>query len=252
MRKVYFKELQKGWNALLPYINFGSFKLSTYYTFMFLGYVVMVILMLLKRRRTIYGIKPLKAFLFATAVLFSGILGCKLLYIVENIELVKRDGLTFGGFSFFGAALLVPLLMLLFGLAFRMNWSDTLDNSAINVLGMLGTIRIGCFLNGCCGGTMCHIGTRNFTWPTQLLEAVCDFGILAWLLIIESRPNNRRGLLYPRFLISYGVVRFIIEFMRDTPKDWLGLSHGQWFSIVAVIAGIGWIVIATKRKRATD
>lgn len=237
---------------MLPYINIGSFKLSTYYTAMFLGYVVMVVLMLLPRRRATYGISKLKAFLFATAVLFSGILGCKLLYIVENIELVKRDGLTFGGFSFFGAALLVPLLMLLFGLAFRMNWRDTLDNSAINVLGMLGTIRIGCFLNGCCGGTMCHIGTRNFTWPTQLLEAVCDFGILAWLLIIESRPNNRRGLLYPRFLISYGAVRFIIEFMRDTSKDWLGLSHGQWFSVIAVIAGIGWIILATKRKRAAN
>ncbi len=216
---------------------------------MFLGYVVMVVLMLLPRRRVIYGISKLKALLFATAVLFSGILGCKLLYIAENFDIVRRDGLTFGGFSFFGAALLVPLMMLLFGLAFRMNWRDTLDNSAINVLGMLGTIRIGCFLNGCCGGTMCHIGTRTFTWPTQLLEAVCDFGILAWLLIIESRPNNRRGLLYPRFLISYGVVRFIIEFMRDTPKDWLGLSHGQWLS---VIAGIGWIVLAIRRESVTN
>ena len=137
--------------------------------------------------------------------------------------------------------------MLLFGLAFRMNWCDTLDNSAVNVLGMLGTIRIGCFLNGCCGGTICTIGTRHFHWPTQLLEAVCDFGILAWLLLLESRQNNRRGLLYPRFLISYGIVRFIIEFMRDTPKDWLGLSHGQWFSIVAVMAGIAWIVISRKK-----
>lgn len=214
---------------------------------MFLGYVVMVLLMLLPRRRAIYGISKLKAFLFATVVLFSGILGCKLLYIVENFDTVRRDGLKFGGFSFFGAALLVPLLMLLFGLAFRMNWRDTLDNSAVNVLGMLGTIRIGCFLNGCCGGTIFALGSRHFRWPTQLFEAVFDFGILIWLLIIESRPGNRRGLLYPRFLISYGVVRFIIEFMRDTTKDWLGLSHGQWFSIVAVMAGIVWIVISRKK-----
>ena len=85
---------------MLPYINIGSFKLSTYYTAMFLGYVVMVLLMLLPRRRAIYGISKLKAFLFATAVLFSGILGCKLLYIVENFDTVRRDGLKFGGFSF--------------------------------------------------------------------------------------------------------------------------------------------------------
>ncbi len=233
---------------MLPYIHIGKLTISTYYTFMALGYVVMVVLMLLPKRRIKYGIGPLKAVLFATAVLFVGILGCKLLFIVENIKQVRETGLTLSGFSFFGAALLVPLLMPVIGFAFRMKCVDSLDNSAINVLGMLGTIRIGCFLNGCCGGTICTLGARHFHWPTQLLEAVCDFGILAWLLLLESRPNNRRGLLYPRFLISYGAVRFIIEFMRDTPKDWLGLSHGQWFSIVAVIAGIGWILFVTRCK----
>ena len=233
---------------MLPYIHIGKLTISTYYTFMALGYVVMLVLMLLPKRRKKYGIGPLKAVLFATAVLICGILGCKLLFIVENIDQVMREGISFGGFSFFGAALLVPLLMAVIGFAFRMRCVDSLDNSAVNVLGMLGTIRIGCFLNGCCGGTICTLGSRRFRWPTQLFEAVCDFGILAWLLLLESRPNNRRGLLYPRFLISYGAVRFIIEFMRDTPKDWLGLSHGQWFSVIAVIAGIGWILIVTRCK----
>ena len=30
----------------------------------------------------------------------------------------------------------------------------------------------------------------------------------------------------------------MLEFFRDTPKDWLYLSHGQWFSIVSAIAGV--------------
>lgn len=233
---------------MLPYITIGSLNISTYYTAMFLGFVVMVILMLLPRRRAIYGLKPIKAFLFALAVLFCGLLGCKILYIIENIKQVSTDGLSFGGFSFFGAVFIVPLLMLLFGKAFRMDWRDTLDNAAINVLGMLGTIRVGCFLNGCCGGVLCTIGSTSFHWPTQIMEAICDFAILAWLLVLESRPNNTRGLLYPRFMIAYGAVRFVIEFMRDTPKDWLGLSHGQWFSIFAVIAGIGFEILSKRWK----
>ena len=237
---------------MLPYIHIGKLTISTYYTFMALGYVVMVVLMLLPARRRKYSIGPLKAVLFATAVLFVGILGCKLLYVLENLQKIRENGFTLGGFSFFGAALLVPLLMPVIGLAYRMKCVDSLDNSAVNVLGMLGTIRVGCLLTGCCGGTMCTLGARHFRWPTQLLEAVCDFGILAWLLILESRPDNRRGLLYPRFLISYGAVRFIIEFMRDTPKDWLGLSHGQWFSVIAVIAGIGWIIIVTRCKHVSN
>ena len=114
---------------------------------------------------------------------------------------------------------------------------------------MLGTIRIGCFLEGCCGGVVCTLGNNSFKWPTQIMEAFLDFGILVWLLIIESRSDKRRGLLYPRFMISYGLVRFIIEFFRDTPKDWLGLSHGHWFSIVSFVAGLVWIAISIKRKQ---
>ena len=96
---------------MLPYIHIGKLTISTYYTFMALGYVVMVVLMLLPKRRRKYGIGPLKAVLFATAVLFVGILGCKLLFIIENLDQVRETGLKLGGFSFFGAALLVPLLM---------------------------------------------------------------------------------------------------------------------------------------------
>ncbi|MBP1587329.1 MAG: prolipoprotein diacylglyceryl transferase [Clostridia bacterium] len=232
---------------MLPYINIGSFKLSTYYTAMFLGYVVMVVLMMLPARRRIYSISKIKAFLFATAVLVVGILGCKLLYTIENFDIVLRDGFTFGGFSFYGAAFLVPLIMPLFGLLLKMNVFDTLDNSAVNVLGMLGTIRIGCMLNGCCGGTSFHINHFTLTWPTQLLEAVFDFGILAWLLVLETRSDRYyRGGLYPRFMISYGIIRFIIEFMRDTPKDWLWLSHGQWFAIVGIAVGIGLLIIVKR------
>ena len=44
--------------------------------------------------------------------------------------------------------------------------------------------------------------------------------------------------------------RFVIEFLRDTPKDWLKLSHGQWFSIIAVIAGIVWLALKTRSAKA--
>ena len=230
---------------VLPYIHIGTLNISTYYTAMFLGFVVMVVLMVLPRRRAIYGLSIPKAVLYAFCVLVAGILGCKLLYVVENFKSVRQDGISFGGFSFYGAVLVVPLLVLLFRLPFRMSIGDAMDNAAVNILGMLGTIRIGCFLNGCCGGITGRIGAKIFTWPTQLMEAVCDFGILAWLLVSESMPGRpARGKLYPRFLVSYGIVRFIIEVLRDTPKDWLGLSHGQWFSIVAVIAGICWTILS--------
>ena len=235
---------------MLPYISIGSLNISTYYTAMFFGFVVMVILMLLPRRRAIYSLKPLKSFLFALAVLFCGILGCKILFIIENMRQVREDGLSIGGFSFFGAVFIVPLLMLLFGKAFRMDWRDTLDNAAINVLGMLATIRIGCFLNGCCGGVLCTIGSASFHWPTQIMEAIFDFGILVWLLILEQRPGNIRGLLYPRFMIAYGTVRFVIEWFRTTEIK-IGIFHiSHFWAMLSIIIGVSlYFEIKTNSKK---
>ena len=98
---------------------------------------------------------------------------------------------------------------------------------------MIGVMRFGCFLNGCCGGIQAKIFGQRFQWPTQALESIGDFVILLWLLNLEENKETE-GKLYPRFLLTYGILRFIIEFLRDTPKDWLYLSHGQWFSLIAV------------------
>ena len=207
-----------------------------YYLAMFLGYVAMVVLMLRRDRRARYRLSKTRAVLFATAVLLAGILGCKILYILENLRFVQQNGLTLGGFSFFGAALLAPLAMLCLGRVFRLRSAEALDNTAVCIVTMLAVIRIGCFCNGCCGGRIFFFESFDFSFPTQLMESFCDFLILLWLLRTESASANC-GRLYGRFLLSYGVLRFFLEFLRSTPKDWWGLSHAQWFSLLAVVIG---------------
>ena len=95
---------------------------------------------------------------------------------------------------------------------------------------------------------MCTIGQQSFRWPTQLLEGFGDIMILAALLYMEKR-GNRKGLLYPVFLLAYGVMRFAIEFLRDTPKTMLFLSEGQWLALCGVAIGIIWIAIFQKTKK---
>ena len=63
-----------------------------------------------------------------------------------------------------------------------------------------------------------------------------------------EKSGDKPGVLYPCFLLSYGVLRFFVEFFRDTAKDWLYMSHGQWFSIVAILIA----VTVLKRKKITD
>lgn len=231
---------------MLPYIHIGTITISAYYTAMIAGYAAMVVLMLLKSRREKYGLHPTQAFLFATAELIVGVLGCKLLYILENIAWIHKNGMTLGGFSFYGAVFLILLLMPLIGRLLRMNAPDSLDHAAVCITAMLAAIRIGCFLNGCCGGRVFSVGDFYFTLPTQLIECICDFGILSFLLKCEKR-NKAGSLLYPVFMLLYGSARFLIEFLRNTPKDWLGLSHAHWFSAASILIAACFLLFQANR-----
>ncbi|MBR2024232.1 MAG: prolipoprotein diacylglyceryl transferase [Clostridia bacterium] len=173
--------------GMLPYLKIGQIKISTYYAAMILGYVLMVILMLLKERRENLDISKLKSVIFATSGLLCGVLGCKILFILENFAYVQNKGLSFGGFSFYGSVFLTPFIMPLVGKALGFKLRDSFDNSAICIVAMLGMIRVGCFLNGCCGGKLINIGDFYFTFPIQLIECICDFLILHSFLNWEKR-----------------------------------------------------------------
>ena len=224
---------------MLPSILIFGERISTYWMTMAIGFIAMVILMV--RRKKIYALSTTRAIAVASMVMFSGVLGCKLLYMAENLSEIRTNGLTLGGFSFFGAVFLVPIVMACSGKLFGLNVGTSTDAAAPCVSLMVAVIRFGCYLNGCCGGTQFIIGLRTFTWPTQMMESIGDILITAWLLGMESSGDSG-GKLYERFLLSYGALRFFIEFFRDTPKDWLGLSHGQCFSVASVVVALGCIV----------
>lgn len=217
---------------MLPRIYFFDFSIQTYWLMMGVGFLAMLLLMM--RRRKLYGFSPLAASMLTVLVMVSGVVGCKVLYILENLKVFFENGISMGGFSFFGAVFLIPISIMLFHRAFSKSVSSLLDAASPCVVLMITVMRVGCFLNGCCGGSMAEVLGYSFQWPTQAMESIGDTVILLWLLEAE-RENRNRGQLYPMFLFSYGVLRFLIEFFRDTPKNWLWLSHGQWFSILAVL-----------------
>ena len=96
---------------------------------------------------------------------------------------------------------------------------------------------------------MFHIGEYYFSFPTQLIEFVFDLLILILLLRHEKKGDDY-GSLYPKFLLWYGCVRFLIEFVRNTEKDWLYLSHAHWFSVAAIIIGVGLEIMRKKQLKA--
>lgn len=217
------------------------FAVHGYNFFLAIGAIAMLVLMLLRRHR--YALSILQATIYTLLLLVTGIAGAKLLFFFE----CGMD--SFAGMSFYGAVYLVLLAMPLIGLAFQMRPAVSLDACAPCVAAIVGFQRFGCFCAGCCGGI--PMGNGNMLWPTQLMEGFGDMMILCLLLAAEKREENN-GKSYSWFLLSYGLMRFAIEFVRDTPKDWSGFSHGQWFSIAGVGVALLMVIgdMIWKRQKA--
>lgn len=113
--------------------------------------------------------------------------------------------------------------------------------------------RIGCFCDGCCYGieTDSFLGVKfpdlpNKVYPTQLFEAFF-LGLLSvplYLLAVKKRSIYTM----PIYTLTYGVWRFMIEFIRGDERGVVvfGLHPAQIISILLVICGIILLIVFIK------
>lgn len=112
--------------------------------------------------------------------------------------------------------------------------------------------RFGCFWAGCCYGKPtdawfglpCAAGYSGNVIPTQLFEMFFLLALCAVMAILYFKFKfNYNFALYA---IAYGIWRFIIEYFRnDYRGEFIGtaLTPSQIWSIVMVIAGIGYVFV---------
>ena len=82
---------------MLPRIELAGLTVSAYYLCMVLGFAAMIGLML--RRRARFSLDVPGAVLFACLIMLSGLVGCKALYLLENLQYTMENGISLGGFS---------------------------------------------------------------------------------------------------------------------------------------------------------
>ena len=127
--------------------------------------------------------------------------------------------------------------------------------------------RLGCFFGGCCYGAKADWGlycagtyvngvydVGDKVVPIQLFEMVflIVLGVVMAVMYFKFKLNYNFGV----YAIGYGIWRFGIEFARDDARgQFIGtaLSPSQFWSIIMVLAGIGFIflqhyVLAKKMK----
>ena len=92
--------------------------------------------------------------------------------------------------------------------------------------------------------------------PSQLYEAFLEGVVLFCILQVLSRkkPLLPQGTFMGVFVMGYGIVRFLVEFVR-VPDAQLGyllggvITMGQLLSLPLVIAGLALIIFARRRNQ---
>lgn len=101
--------------------------------------------------------------------------------------------------------------------------------------------RIGCLHAGCCTGIKCTFGK----WPSVPVEISFQVAALIALWIMRKK-SILPGQHFYLYLIAYGLFRFLHEFLRATPKPFLGLSVYQ---IIALALGFAAMLAFQARKK---
>lgn len=89
--------------------------------------------------------------------------------------------------------------------------------------------------------------------PSQLYEALLEGVVLFVVLYLMSRRKTPfyQGTYFGTFLLGYGMVRFLIEFVR-VPDAQLGYLFGGWFtmgqalSVPLILGGVAILILARK------
>ncbi|MEI8122181.1 MAG: prolipoprotein diacylglyceryl transferase [bacterium] len=179
----------------------------------------------------------------------GGILGARLAYVIANLdyyraapqEIIRIDQ---GGLIFYGGFIGGLLTFFAFARWRRIQPLDLADFTvtALPLGHALG--RIGCFLNGCCGGgavphpSFLTCGLTHY--PVQLYETVFNLGVymlLTWFFLF--RRNGRRGSVVALYLMTYPIGRFLLEFIRGDARMHFGhLDMAQVISLGLIGVGI--------------
>lgn len=188
-------------------------------------------------RRNKFHISLLKTVVVFILLACLGILSTQILYFIENGE--------WGGMSFFGAVLFVPIWFFAVAKILNIPFSKMMDFVALPGLLMFAVLKTNCAVDGCCQGRVIGYsdGAAPIHFPSPLVEAITTVLLVFALLYIEKKGKTT-DKLYPLSLASYGVLRFILNFFREQGEPLLlGLQRGNVWALVAIIAGLVWLLV---------
>lgn len=133
----------------------------------------------------------------------------------------------FSNMSLFGGVFFMPLFYWGVAKLAKQKAADVFDVFTICLVFTLMCARLNCIISGCCLGAHIPIqGLEHLRFPTREMELVF-YVILLSRLWRKVLSGSARGMIYPIYMISYGIFRFVTETLRfsDRTDSILHISH---------------------------
>lgn len=153
----------------------------------------------------------------------------------------------FSNMSLFGGVFFMPLFYWGVAKLAKQKAADVFDVFTICLVFTLMCARLNCIISGCCLGAHIPIeGLTHLRFPTRELELIFYVLLLSrlWRKVVTG---SARGMIYPIYMISYGIFRFVTETLRfsDRTDSILHISH-LW---ALLSLGIGISIYGELRKK---
>jgi phosphatidylglycerol---prolipoprotein diacylglyceryl transferase len=219
------------------YLTIGVVKLHPHPVFESIAYFVSLRLALRRFRKS--TVQPEQRGIVIAGGLIGGMLGAKLLAVVQHLDLLWTGQANLGMLLISGKTIVGALLGAVFGVEVtkKILKIETATGDAFAYPLIFGTAigRIGCFLTGLSDQTYgtptslpwgVDFGDRIFRHPTQLYEVVFMVCLLIFLKYRERKPYLQ-GDLFRFYMICYLAFRWSIDFIKPDFHPIFGMSAIQ-------------------------
>jgi phosphatidylglycerol---prolipoprotein diacylglyceryl transferase len=197
---------------------------------------------------------------FAVAMLIllvPALVGARLYFVFTRWDVYRREPRRIwrrseGGMAMYGGLILaVPLsfpLLRAMDLPFGAFW----DAATFTMLLGMAFTRVGCLLNGCCGGRPTAAwfaldlpddrGVWKRRYPTQLIEMTFALLLFAAAFALRGRAPFP-GAIFCWAVVAYGAGRFFLERLREDATGGRDRAAMQVTSIVLLIAALAGLAL---------
>ncbi len=263
MRPVLFEIPKIGPLGPIPIHSFGVMVL-----------LALVVGVLIARKRcSRYGITFDQISDLAFWTMIAGVLGARVLFLVQDMGYYKNHmnevfSFKFQGMTSFGGPLFAAGAMWLWARKQKLPTSRVFDLLAPTFIAGHVLGRFGCLLNGCCYGGVCptgfpfgiHVdGSPLLHQPAQVYDAAMNLVVL-FVLLWREKSGLSPWRLTGMTLVLHGLTRFIYEFWRAGSVEqvrtgeasstyWgsLPITQAQGFAIAVMVLGA---VVGRQSRRA--